>query len=221
MLRSKKYLRSLLKELILLPKETSWVEFKHNNADPQAIGEYIAALSNTATLEGKANAYMVWGVKDETHEVVGTNFRPYETKKGNEELENWILRLLSPKINFIFYELEVSNGIVVILEVGRAINHPVSFSGQEYIRIGSYKKKLKNYPDKERRLWRVLDQILFEDMFAADNVPEDEVLGNLDYPSYFDLLNIPLPENRKLILERLTEDRMIMRNDGGGWSITN
>ena len=43
-------LLSLLRELCRLPNETEWVEFKHNNADPDMIGEYISALSNSVAL---------------------------------------------------------------------------------------------------------------------------------------------------------------------------
>ncbi len=46
-------LANLLRELCKLPKETEWVEFKHNNDDPQLIGEYISALANSAALLGK------------------------------------------------------------------------------------------------------------------------------------------------------------------------
>lgn len=41
----------LVKELCKLPKETGWVEFKHNNDDPIMIGEDVSALANTATLK--------------------------------------------------------------------------------------------------------------------------------------------------------------------------
>lgn len=34
-------LQSLLRELCLLPNETEWVEFKHNNADAPMVGEYM------------------------------------------------------------------------------------------------------------------------------------------------------------------------------------
>ena len=88
--RSEEYLKALLRELCALPAETEWVEFKHNNQDPQEIGEYISSLSNSATLCGKTNAYLVWGVNNETHDVVGTTFTSHTTKKGNEELENWL-----------------------------------------------------------------------------------------------------------------------------------
>jgi len=57
--RPVEYIVGLIHELLNLPKETEWVEFKHNNDNPDEIGEYISALSNSATLLGKVNAYMV------------------------------------------------------------------------------------------------------------------------------------------------------------------
>ena len=44
------YLESLLHELCALPRETEWVEFKVNEADPRAIGEYISALAKKNSL---------------------------------------------------------------------------------------------------------------------------------------------------------------------------
>jgi len=81
------YRQSLVRELVALPAETGWVEFKHNNADAQQIGEYLSALSNSAALDGKAFAYLLWGVDDATHGIVGTHFDPQASKIGNEELE--------------------------------------------------------------------------------------------------------------------------------------
>src|SRR2546427_4307377 len=57
-------LSSLLVELLGLPHETEWVEWKHNNSDPAMIGEYLSALSNSAALHGRETAYMVWGIED-------------------------------------------------------------------------------------------------------------------------------------------------------------
>lgn len=215
------YLVSLVRELCKLPKETGWLEFKLNDAEPEEIGEYISALSNSAALAGKAFAYLVWGVADDNHEIVGTTFKPHSTKVGNEELENWLLRLLSPKIHFHFFEVMVDGKPVVLLEIERAFRHPVQFKGQESIRVGSYKKKLKDFPDKERDLWRIFDRASFEDGLAAERISADRVLSLLDYPSYFDLLRRPLPENRNGILEALAADVLIRADDAGGWSITN
>jgi len=85
-------LRKLVLELTHLPNETEWVEFKLNREEPTEIGENVSALSNSAALLGKPCAYIVWGIDDKTHEVVGTTFRPRLAKVGNEELENWLSR---------------------------------------------------------------------------------------------------------------------------------
>jgi len=182
------YLISLIHELRKLPAESEWVEFKHNQADPEKIGEYISALANSATLLGKANAYMVWGIDNKSHDVKGTHFVPGSSKIGNEELENWLLRLLDPKINFRFFSFAVEKKSIVLLEISAAFRHPVKFKNQEFIRVGSYKKKLKDFPEKERTLWRSLDQTPFESGIAEEHVESDEVLRLLDTPSYFELL---------------------------------
>jgi len=181
------------------------------------IGEYISALSNSAALHSKINAYVIWGVDDKTHEILGTTFTPSTTTKGNEALENWLLRLLKPKIGFIFYEVEIDDKKVVLLEITPAIINPVSFQGNEYIRLNSHKKKLKELPEKERELWRVFDKIPFEKQIAVNNL----VLGYLEYTSYFELLNLPLPENRNAILESLQSDELILKTQNAKWSITN
>lgn len=219
--RSEEYLAGLVKELISLPNETKWVEFKVNNDKPDELGEYISALSNSATLDGKPHAYLIWGINDETHDIVGTDIKPNETKVGNEELESWLLRLLSPKILFKFYEVQINNRNIVILEIEKASGRPVQFRGNEYIRIGSYKKLLKDFPEIERELWRAFEQNIYEEMIAKDHLPESEVLDFIDYPAYFDLLKIPLPADRKRILEKLNEEEMIVPNTAGGWDITN
>jgi predicted HTH transcriptional regulator len=214
-------LLGIVNELRKLPQETEWVEFKHNNAEPDEIGEYLSALANAAALAGKIHAWLIWGINDNTHEIIGTTFNPATTKVGNEELESWLLRLLSPKIDFHFYVLQADDKSVVLLEIGAAFRHPVQFKGAEFIRIGSYKKKLKDFPEKERQLWRVFDRIPFEQEIAAENVAAEEVLKLLDYPAYFDLLSLPLPEGREGILATLVADNMIAHGKGGKWNITN
>ena len=215
------YLIGLVRELCKLPRETEWVEFKVNNAEPKEIGEYLSALANSAALVGKAFAYLVWGVDDKTHQVVGTRFSLTTAKVGNEELENWLLRLLAPKIHFRFFEVTVYGLPVVLLEIGRAFRHPVQFEGSEFIRVGSYKKRLKDHPEKERALWRIFDQTPFEQGIAAERMSGEDVLKLLDYPAYFDLLNLPLPEGRKGILLALNSGELIQPHEAGDWNITN
>lgn len=219
--RTTEYLVSLVHELRGLPRETEWVEFKENDEDPPSIGEYISALANAAALTGKAFGYMVWGVRDADHQIVGTTFDPHASKVGNEELESWLLRLLEPKIDFRFYQLTIGSKRVILLEIVRAALHPVRFSGQEYLRIGTYKKKLKDFPEKERALWRFFDKVPFEEGITAEMVRGEEVLRLLDYPAYFELLERPLPSGRDGILKAMSEDRLIRPGDAGGWDLYN
>lgn len=218
---SRDYLIGLVQELQKLPKETEWVEFKENRAEPEEIGEYISALANSAALAGRENGYLVWGVQDGTHNIVGTRFSPELARVGGEEIENWLLRLLTPQIAFQFRTVELDGVHIVILEIERARIAPVQFKKQEFIRVGSYKKRLQDYPAKARKLWIGLEGSVFEDAVAAKDVTSEEVLRLIDYPTYFDLLKLPLPSDRNGILQALSADRMIVSGDSGRWDIMN
>ena len=219
--RNDDYIVGLVHELCKLPNESEWVEFKVNNSDPEQIGEYVSALANSAAVNGKANSYLLWGIDDETHRIVGTTFSPSVTKKGNEPLQTWLLRLLEPKLQFQFHDVLIEDKPVVLLDIAPAYRHPVRFKGKEFIRVGTVKKPLKAAPDRERALWRALDETRFEDGVAVERASADEVLGLLDYPAYFDLMQQPLPSDRNGILDALKVERVIQRSEAGGWNISN
>jgi ATP-dependent DNA helicase RecG len=150
-------LQAKLAELLALPHESEWVEFKQNNDMPQMIGEYLSAISNSAALESQPFGYIVWGVEDGTHEVVGTTFKPRQQKgQGNEDLEPWLNSRLAPRINFRIFEFDAAGFPVVLMEVQAANTAPVAFSGRRYIRVGSHKKPLGEHPEKERKLWEIV-----------------------------------------------------------------
>lgn len=201
--------------------EQPWIEFKHNNSDPQEIGEYISALSNTAALFNQEHAFMIWGIDDTTHEVLGTSFVPQATKQGNQGLELWLSTLLDPQIQFYFHTTEIEGKQVVLLEIARANSAPVKFKSIDYIRIDSYKKKLKDFPDTERELWAIFSKKPFESMIAMENVSGDFILRELDYSAYFDLLSVDLPSDKAKILSALEEDKMISKSETGNYNITN
>jgi ATP-dependent DNA helicase RecG len=104
--------------------------------------------------------------------------------------------------------------------VPRAPGRPIQFQGVEFIRVGSHRQKLKDHPQIEKDLWRVFDTTPFEETILLEHTDAGTVLSLLDYPSYFDLLSQPLPENRDRILEQLEAERMIVRDAAGGWGIT-
>ena len=211
----------LVHSLKRLSAETEWVEFKENNTDPNEIGEYISALSNSAALLRQTSGFMVWGIEDGTHKIVGTNFKPKLTKAKGQDLENWLNNNAHPRIDFRFHEGMFEKESVVLLEIPAAQHTPVRFIDAEFIRVNSAKRKLKDFPEKERALWALFREYRFEREIAEANVTSDEVLKLLDYPSYFDLTNISLPPNRDAILENLTQERIIVKNAYGRYDITN
>ena len=219
--RSPEYLAGMVRELCRLPSETEWVEFKGNNSNPDTIGRNISALANGAAINGKTSASAIWGIEDETHAIVGTTFSPSTAKKGNEPLETWLYSQINPHIDFRFNELNVDGQRVVLLEIEAASHLPVSFGGEEFIRVGGSTRRLNNYPVKKCTLWRVFEQIIFEDRVAEEQVSDDDTLQKLYYPAYFDLLDRPIPDGRVAILNALQDDRLIARCDAGGWNISN
>lgn len=196
-------------------KENEWIEFKVNNVKPDMIGEYISALANSAILHDMNKAYMIFGVNDKTLEIVGTNVKLKELKKGNEELEAWLHRILEPNLEFNFIELNYENKNIQIIEIDCTLRQPIKFSGTEYIRVGSIKKKLHDFPEKERRLWQKVSTYCFEEEVALKHVTYSQVLELLDYESFFKLMNIPYNEimnDNNYIIEKLKEYNLIKDN---------
>ncbi len=147
-------LKTLLERLCQEPHETEWLEFKGGHCEPQFLGEYLSALSNSACLAGKPRGYLVLGVQDRTHKVVGTTFDPYATKgKGNQDLLPWLAAGLQPNVGFEVHILDDPKGRVVLFAVGPAWDRPVCFYGTAYVRVGASKTELHKYPEKERAIW--------------------------------------------------------------------
>ena len=219
--RASDYLVGLVRELCKVPCETEWLEFKLNETRPERIGEYLSALANAAALHQRYAAHMLWGISNDRHEIVGTTFSPAAAKKGNELLEAWLARLLEPRVDFRFHELTVEGERVVLLEIDAAFQRPVAFKGVEYIRVASTSRRLSDFPEKEKALWRTWDRTQFEEGIAAAHVDDGFVLKELDYGTYFALVEVPVPNGHRLILEYLELDGLIKASPAGGWDITN
>jgi len=203
-----------------LEKEIEWAEFKCNNENPDEIGEYISALANGAAYCRRPRAYIVWGVDDATHVLLGTTARLHTRKVNGQELENWLTLHLRPAVNFRFHEAERDGLRFCLLEIAAASVAPVRFKDTAYIRVGSYKKKLKDHPDREKALWELLTGKTFESEAAQSGLPIDEAIGLLDYAKYFELTEADVPD-RHLVIERFVAEEFLRKEDDGRYSITN
>jgi ATP-dependent DNA helicase RecG len=135
---SEEELRNVLTELISLPGETEIVEFKEakNGYDFNKIGKYFSALSNEANLCHKPFAWLVLGVQDNSHQIVGSNFRT--GRKDLDSLKAEIAQLTTNKITFIeIHELFTQEGRVIMFQIPAApIGIPIAFKGHYYGRDG-------------------------------------------------------------------------------------
>ena len=211
---------ALIDELRALPAETPWLEFKGNNTDPEMIGKRCSGLSNSARIEGRDCAYMLWGIEDGSHAVIGTDFNPDTKRVGGQVLPLWLANSLQPSIAFSFRVVEHPEGRVVLLEIPAATGAPVAFNSVAYIRIGSATPKLTDYPQRYQQLIERLQPYRWEQGFARQYASGDEVLTLLDYSQYFRLTKQPLPDNRVGIFDKLEADRLIVRDVGERWNIT-
>ena len=214
-------LDKLVLELCKLPQETGWVEFKHNNCDPKTVGEDISALANSAVIADRSYAYMIWGVEDNTHEIIGTKVCLKKEKKGNQELENWLRYLLSKNADFEIQSVDINGKHIEILIISKAVGVPVTFEKIDYIRVGSYTKKIIEFPPLQAQLWDKLRNQQFEDIYAISNIQLQDIPHYLNYEMYFDILNMPIPTSIDKYAHYLVEDSIIAKQDNGLYAITN
>lgn len=213
-------LYSLLENLIKQPKESEWIEFKENFHSPDELGNLISALGNGANLYNHDFGYLIFGVKDKPQTVVGTNFKFSEEKKGNEELENWILQRLNPRIDFRYHEFEYKKCNVVIFEIPAAISQPIRFSNVARIRIGSITRKLIDFPEKEAKIWDNKRERSFERGIALRNLSAGDIISLLDTQAYFDFLQLPYPTKQQSVIEKLETEKFVKKTTIN-YSITN
>ena len=211
----------LINELLSGNSEQGCVEFKHNNETPDMIGKLCSALSNTARIEEKDFAYVVWGIEDETHNIIGTTFNPDAKTKGNQVFIMWLSQMLTPRITFTFRKVNHPQGNLILLEIPATHTTPVEFNKTAYIRIGSATPRLSDYPEHYQKLISNLRSYNWEKAVAKSFVSADEVVKFIDYPSYFKLTKQNLPANKEGILEHLSADNIINKDVGGHWNITN
>jgi ATP-dependent DNA helicase RecG len=138
----------LVDELRSYPNENECLEFKTNTATTNdRLGQYISSLSNAACILNKDFAYLLFGIEDKTHNVVGTSFNFKTRKEGNEELELWIRRYLSPSVRFQYFVCKYHKKYVEIFKIPAATSEPTNFKRIPYIRFNSSLTDLRNYPE--------------------------------------------------------------------------
>jgi ATP-dependent DNA helicase RecG len=181
-----------LDDLRSLPGETEIVEFKEakNNYDFNKLGKYFSALSNEANLKGKPHAWLIFGVEDHAHKIVGSQFRPGKNDLNN--LKSEIANKTTNRITFIeIYELNGPEGRVIMFQIPAAPRGlPLAFDGHYY---GRDNEDLG--PLNLEEIERIRAQALAEDWSAAiipgagiEDLHEEAIaIARVNYKSKFAL----------------------------------
>ncbi|MFZ1772426.1 MAG: RNA-binding domain-containing protein [Rhizobiaceae bacterium] len=200
--------------------ETEWFEFKKNSFKPEDFGEYISALANSAMLNDKRHAFLVYGVDNKTKEIVGTNINLKNETKGGEVFENWLSRMLSPKINFSFETTYIAGKKLEIVSIEPAYDRPVKFINVAYIRVGENKRHLDEFPEKERALWALTSRQSFELGIAESHLDQDEISEMFHFQKISEIY-YPHVKQLPAAIEQMLADGLLYDDLQGGYDITN
>lgn len=144
-------IEATLQRLLSYDYETEVLEFKEaKNSYPfKKIGQYFSALSNEANLQGKKEAWLVFGVRDKGKSIVGTRFRvnPADLHSLKKEIADKTTNRITFKE---IHEAKTDKGRVVLFQIPAApTGMPVAWDGTWYGRDGESLVKL-NIEEIER-----------------------------------------------------------------------
>ena len=208
-----------LLDYLLHHHEDEVLEFKHNRHSPEEVSEYISALANSAVLQHKGEAYLVFGIDDTTREVVGTNFNPAVDKKGGVPFKNWLATVLSHNGVLKFVTVNHLQGRVEIVIIPKAQTYPVKASGKVYLRIGESKKSVAKHPELEHKLWNELLKISYEEGAATGLVTRERIFDLLDMSVYFSRQGRTAPDEESILQCMINEGVILQKT--GYYMITN
>ena len=157
-------LNDILNRLCGLEAENEIVEFKEakNNYDFTKLGKYFSALSNEANLCRKPYGWLVFGIKDNDHSIVGTQYR--SERKDLDKLKGEIANKTTNRISFIdIHEVNLPEGRVILFQIPSAPKGiPIAFDGHYYARDGE-----ELVPLNIEKIERIRAQATKEDWSAA------------------------------------------------------
>ena len=194
-----------LKQLLLHP-ENEHIEFKSATTqyDEKKLMRYCVALSN------EKGGKLLLGVND-NRVIVGTNaFRDIGATKSK------ILKKLNIRVDI--YEVIDESGRVLIFDIpSRPMGTPLNHEGTYLMRSGE--ELVPMTPEQLQKIFAE-GKPDFELQVAMSDIASDEVVTLLDVQSYFDMMQMPLPETREAILDRFVREKLITKNTVG-YNITN
>ena len=174
-MRDEEFLKGKLAELLNLPAETEWVEFKQakQSFSFKELGQYFSALSNEANLMRQPRSWLVFGVHDQSRQIIDTHYRP--DRPSLDSLKHEISEQTTNGTTFVeIHELQTEQGRVIMFEIPPAPpGIPIAWKGHYYGRNGESLVALSL-----QELEQIRSQVAQEDWTAA--ICEAATIDDLD-----------------------------------------
>lgn len=157
-------IENTLDNLLALKAENEVAEFKEAKTDYSfdKLGKYFSAISNEANLDGKPYGWLIFGIEDKRHTIVGTQYR--YNRAHLDSVKGAIANKTTNRITFInIYEVNRDGKRVVMFQIPAAPRGiPISFDGHYYARNGE-----ELCPLNIEKLERIRAQAIQEDWSQA------------------------------------------------------
>jgi ATP-dependent DNA helicase RecG len=209
----------LVEGLIKCPRESEWLEFKVNEFNADSVGKYVSALSNGAILTGQDCGYLVFGIEDVTHAVVGTNLNIASKKVGNDTFLHWLNGRLQPRVTIDLKTANMNGKRVEVLAISHGYQQPVKFNGTAYIRIDTSLHPIGDDSARERALWQATSRFSFEQAIVLSHLSSSELFRAFNIPSLLTGLGVAR-QSLDGQVEYLVQERLIRDNRQGGFDVT-
>ena len=206
--------------------EHEYVEFKENFSDPYRIGQIVCGFLNTLTLKKIPRGFLVWGIRDSDHAVVGTNFNPRTKKVGGREFDFWLKTTIRPNPHLEFRELNIDGARIVVLIISA---NPIDIykckksrnENGSYFRDGTSTIPLEKNKVAEQGLWKAIINKNFETFPAGYNFSEEQVKSLLDYETFREMRGNGTPVEIDMAFKESINCGLVTYNHDGTYNITN
>ena len=186
----------------------------------QTVWKHVSALANSATFTGEKRAYLIFGIEDGSHNVVGTDIRIDQEKVGKDTFLFWLNGTLVPQINIEVASVDLDGRHIEILAIDPSYQYPVRFNGEAYIRIDTSLQPLSRHPERERAIWNITSRFSFEQAIARSHVTVDALYDHFEVHRLLTSLGVARP-NIALAVDKMVMEDLILDNLQGGFDITN
>jgi len=205
----------LKKSLHPIPSELNELDWKSNLSDKsERLAQHVSAFANHPN-----GGYLAFGINNNGNSAPLTK----------DELDNIISKLgniarnnLAQPIGIEHSIVEFNGSPVLFVHIPEYNEKPVHLRGTDVFE--SYKRSagqtVKLSQNEVKQLIAVSSGFDFEEQITAHNISNDEVIGLLDYDSYFSLQEKRLPDTKLGILQTLATDDLIKKTNEG-WDILN